>query len=842
MPESRQIHVAITSRISPDEISKELKKQLEGHWNSNPDQKITLEIDADPRYADIKEDAVRQIKEWIKDRYGKEKLANIEGDHIYSDENMYYFPDAFLRKNDLLTKDHFFVKYNPHLKDGVMKTVGENGIFTEGRLDETDVRQYRDGHCFLLGPLRAMVRNHPERIRNLMSENPDGTVTFHFYRKKEEGRNKITKLPYHVVVDKTAIGDNPNAAAWVQLMEKAFVFSGAGVGSYDDKYFAEGVTDHCAEAKLSEQYANELYKCSLNGSDPERLFDTITSEPLKENGDFSREELWALNSENDFQNYLDEKLKQIAGKPGTMLYVASGGHTWTITDLKKENNQWTIHHYDQQEHAGKVNSEEVITLDELISGSKGQRIRTIGIAEFDEHNQVSFRRINKELLQNAKRRFKSLSEMTQNERAEIGRDILAAYKAKLKSSKKLNDDEWKAVDGFLNNSDALKTQLNQLSGELQRENLTIGELQDSLNIWKEDVQKQLHANPEIIEKYRQQNRKLTNRFEAYVREAAREAWQDQNGQETLDKNGKQTGVTHKFLQTVHAEREAERSEKSQWERLKKLLKDADPALLKGSAEYRTIRREVEALSKLGEGIKPDPGRLDALNAVVERYLDNKADGPKGWYGKDRLNAVLEVHQYLNSLYYQEEKTPEEAAQEKAANLSELFGRKPGAQGERENDLYAMQNLAVMLTCGDDKQFQDHLDKVNGMLTDPKRPTEMDRFYCEQFRRENMPGEVTPAMLESLSVIAREQSILPNNANGLSGMMWEKICEKLDSLKLDIAKQNESGKNPVTFNDLVKQDLENRKGPKHKKAAAKEKTTKEKAKSKVSAAQGSAKKK
>lgn len=838
MPESRQIYFEIESRISPEDISAPIIAQMDADWEYDPDRKFILEIDADPRYADIKEDAVRQIKEWIKDRYGKEKLANIEGDHIYSDENMYYFPDAFLRKDILFQEDGFF-DANAFLQKN-LKPVGKKGLFAGKRLDETDVRQYRDGHCFLLGPLRAMVRKHPERVRNLMSENPDGTVTFHFYRKKEEGPNKFTKVPYHVVVDKTAIGDNPYAAAWVQLMEKAFVFSGAGVGLFglnDSTYYcAQQVTDYCTKAKLSEQYADQLYISSLTGGDPETLFDAITSELPQGSKDFSTEELYALNNENDIRNYLDEKLKQIADKPESMLYATGGGHTWVITDLKNDNGQWTFHQYDQQDSGEK----QTVSLEDLLS-EKGA-IQTIGIAEFDENDQVSLKKINISWIKNAIHRCKPLTDMTDTERAEIGRDILAAYKAKLKSSKKLNDDEWKAVDGFLNNSDALKTQLNQLSEELQRENLTIGELQDSLNIWKEDVQKQLHANPEIIEKYRQQNRQLTNRVEAYVREAAREAWQDQNGQETLDKNGKQTGVTHKFLQTVHAEREAERSEKSQWERLKKLLKDADPALLKGSEEYRTIRREVEALSKLGEGVKPDPGRLDTLNAVVERYLGNKADGPKGWYGKDRLNAVLEVHQYLNSLYYQEEKTPEEAAQEKAANLSELFGRKPGAQGARENDLYAMQNLAVMLTCVDDKQFQDHLDKVNGMLTDPKRPTEMDRFYCEQFRRENMPGEVTPAMLESLSVIAREQSILPNKANGLSGMMWEKICEKLDSLKLDIAKQNESGKNPVTFNDLVKQDLENRKDPKHKKTAAKEKTTKEKAKTKDSAVKGSAKKK
>ena len=115
-----------------------------------------------------------------------------------------------------------------------------------------DVRQGDLGDCFLLANLASLAHHHPNKIRQMIYDNQDGTYSVRFYRRRSGGNFKpewITvdgKLPRVFDLNPLNLGWRKEIYAqakdsdldrkeeiWVALIEKAFAI-------FDDKY---GISD-----------------------------------------------------------------------------------------------------------------------------------------------------------------------------------------------------------------------------------------------------------------------------------------------------------------------------------------------------------------------------------------------------------------------------------------------------------------------------------------------------------------------------------------------------------------------------------------------------------------------
>lgn len=93
----------------------------------------------------------------------------------------------------------------------------------------SDIRQGGLGDCYMLASLAAIVTQYPEKIKECMRDNMDGTVTVRFFEKSETGAFS----PVYVTVDKkvpmNGSLDNSGLYAsdciWVQMMERAYAAS-----------------------------------------------------------------------------------------------------------------------------------------------------------------------------------------------------------------------------------------------------------------------------------------------------------------------------------------------------------------------------------------------------------------------------------------------------------------------------------------------------------------------------------------------------------------------------------------------------------------------------------------
>jgi hypothetical protein len=92
---------------------------------------------------------------------------------------------------------------------------GRERLFTQGIPHLTTVQQGHIGDCFFIAPLGCAVARNPERVRQMISENDDGTVTVRF-----PGSKPVTVTPptdTELGLLSTSGGDG----TWVPLLEKA---------------------------------------------------------------------------------------------------------------------------------------------------------------------------------------------------------------------------------------------------------------------------------------------------------------------------------------------------------------------------------------------------------------------------------------------------------------------------------------------------------------------------------------------------------------------------------------------------------------------------------------------
>ena len=99
----------------------------------------------------------------------------------------------------------------------------------------TDIKQGYSGTCYLLGVLSNIAGAHPQKIRDMIKDNGDGTATVRLYG-KDETKKPTKYYPVYVRVDKSipVIGDVNEReysrlgddSLWVDLISKAYMMSG----------------------------------------------------------------------------------------------------------------------------------------------------------------------------------------------------------------------------------------------------------------------------------------------------------------------------------------------------------------------------------------------------------------------------------------------------------------------------------------------------------------------------------------------------------------------------------------------------------------------------------------
>jgi len=101
-----------------------------------------------------------------------------------------------------------------------------------------DIRQGKIGNCYFLAHLASTIKTNPNAIKEMMVENPNGTVTCKFYNNFNE--------PIYVTVNKTypvsktkdgslELATGEKVPLWVSVLEKAYVFSGLRNDKRTDK-------------------------------------------------------------------------------------------------------------------------------------------------------------------------------------------------------------------------------------------------------------------------------------------------------------------------------------------------------------------------------------------------------------------------------------------------------------------------------------------------------------------------------------------------------------------------------------------------------------------------------
>ena len=115
----------------------------------------------------------------------------------------------------------------PVAASGTTYTPANGALFVNGPA-VGDIRQGRVSDCYFLAALGELAQDRPQAIRDMFTENSDGTVTVRFFR---NGQAKYVTVDRSVPIDSTgrlvyagfgATASNPSNELWVVLAEKAY--------------------------------------------------------------------------------------------------------------------------------------------------------------------------------------------------------------------------------------------------------------------------------------------------------------------------------------------------------------------------------------------------------------------------------------------------------------------------------------------------------------------------------------------------------------------------------------------------------------------------------------------
>lgn len=149
-----------------------------------------------------------------------------------------HFVDAHKKPNQPLAKVYnsktkkLRITQNLGRSDSSYLDMKNMSLFTHDPCPE-DINQNQLGNCYMLSMLSSICQQDPQRIKDAMADNGDGTVTVRFFNDSLE--------PVFVTVTKDVPGKDPDTGRyreiyssgplWVKMMEKAYAASGLATGN-----------------------------------------------------------------------------------------------------------------------------------------------------------------------------------------------------------------------------------------------------------------------------------------------------------------------------------------------------------------------------------------------------------------------------------------------------------------------------------------------------------------------------------------------------------------------------------------------------------------------------------
>lgn len=152
-----------------------------------------------------------------------------------------------------------------------------------------DIKQGTVGDCYLLASLASIISTHPEKIKKMMQDNLDGTVTVRFFdtdEKKTPIYVKVAKsVPVYLYASGKTVDAYNNGPLWLKMIEKAYACVRLQDGYQQRSDFSIYRTDRLrtTENRLEYRYDN------IEGGYSHETLKHLTGEDTERNRHFYRE-------------------------------------------------------------------------------------------------------------------------------------------------------------------------------------------------------------------------------------------------------------------------------------------------------------------------------------------------------------------------------------------------------------------------------------------------------------------------------------------------------------------------------------------------------------------------
>jgi hypothetical protein len=119
-----------------------------------------------------------------------------------------------------------------------------------------DVSQGNLGDCYFLAAVLSLVDKNPDRIRRMMKDNGDGTITVELFGRDDSGDPRSLK-PFYYTVDKTTLhsddgrDEHARGGNWVEILEKAWAARRAEIRGKSGSYSMEGMAGGSGDSALT---------------------------------------------------------------------------------------------------------------------------------------------------------------------------------------------------------------------------------------------------------------------------------------------------------------------------------------------------------------------------------------------------------------------------------------------------------------------------------------------------------------------------------------------------------------------------------------------------------------